>query len=570
MKKSLLSFIAVAALALTGMQATAQIVLLVQQPSNLAGSYNFTYSSSNGWGADMDTVAITAEAAFAYDATSADSLGCEEIINRSEIEGKIAVVYRGECNFSLKASNVQDSGAVALIIINNIPGAPVGMGAGTNSAGVVIPVVMISDTDGEALRDAIIAGSVEIFLGNNTGLYANNVGSYRPNVAGANSYSIPVEFAQSSSDFFVPVGAWVYNFGSAGATNAVVSASIDRDGAEVYNETSTGGNIPVGDSLFFQLPDYSEDGYEPGIYTITYTIVTDDEDQFPDDNTVTSSFWINEEGLYSKSTVDPDNGPVGGNGIRPANSTEYEWCIAMESENAEALQITGMTFGLVSNDIDLTSEAVQLAVYEWNDPISSTAVTFDDLNELTDNEFYDYASNLEGEFVTHTFAQPVELVNGQKYLACATVFTDDIFIIVDGGLDYNVMYETYVDEVFFPVNDIGQGTWFPGGFGTDNIPALVVNLESANGIAEEVEQLDVVPYPNPTTDNITIPMGMTLNGDITIEVYDVKGTLVLSETVCQKSDKLRMDVSDLASGLHTFKLTFEDASTTSFQVVITR
>ena len=170
MKKKLFSFLSVALLGLIGMQASAQIVLLVQQPSNLSGSYNFTYSSSNGWGADMDTVAITAQAAFANDATSADSLGCEAIVNRSEIEGKIAVVYRGDCNFSLKASNVQDSGAVALVIINNIPGAPVGMGAGTNSAGVVIPVVMISDADGAALRESLLAGDVERFLGNNTGL----------------------------------------------------------------------------------------------------------------------------------------------------------------------------------------------------------------------------------------------------------------------------------------------------------------------------------------------------------------------------------------------------------------
>jgi hypothetical protein len=571
MKKKLFSFLSVALLGLIGIQASAQIVLLVQQPSNLSGNYNFTYSSSNGWGADMDTVAITAQAAFAYDATSADSLGCEAIVNRSEIEGKIAVVYRGDCNFSLKASNVQDSGAVALVIINNIPGAPVGMGAGTNSAGVVIPVVMISDADGAALRESILAGDVEMFLGNNTGLYANNVGSYKANVGSANSYSIPVEFAQSSNDFSVPIGAWVFNFGSAVATNAIVTASIDREGTEVYNETSTGADIPVGDSLFVELPEYMENGaYEVGVYTITYTIVTDDSDEFPDDNTVTASFWINEEGIYSKSTVDPETGPVAGNGIRPANSTEYEWCVALESENAEALQITGITFATLTNDIDLTGEAVQLAVYEWNDPISSTAVTFDDLNELTDNEFYDYTADLQNEFVSHTFAQPVELVNGQKYLACATIFIDDMFVGVDAGLDYNVMYETYVDEVFFPVNDIGQSTWFPGGFGTDNVPAIIVNLESATGIAEDIEQLEVVPYPNPTTDNITIPMGAVINGDIVVEVYDVKGTLVLSETVCQKSDKLRMDVADLSSGLHTFTLRFEDDSTTSFRVVISR
>lgn len=566
LQKLLMAFVLVA----TAFNASAQIVLLVQEPANLEGSYDFTYSSANGWGADMDTVAITAQAAFASDGTAADSLGCDDIVNTADIDGKIAVVYRGECNFSLKAKNVQDSGAVALVIINNIPGAPVGMGGGTLAEEVVIPVVMISDADGAALRDSIEAGAVEMFLGNNTGQYANNVGSYRSNVAGANSYAIPVEFAQSASDFSVPVGAWVYNFGSAEAVNALVTASIDVDGTELYNETSTGTNIPVGDSAFFTLPEFAQtNGYDEGVYTITYTIVTDNNDEFPDDNEVTTSFWINGEGLYSKSTVDPEEGPIAGNGIRPANSTEYQWCIALQSENAEALQVTGITFSTLTNDFELTGEAVQLAVYEWNDPISSTAVSFDDLNELTDNEFYDYTADLQDEFVTQTFAEPVELLNGQKYLACATIFTDDMFLGVDAGLDYNVMYETYLDEVFFPVNDIGQSTWFPGGFGTDNVPAIIVNLESANGIADELEKLEVTPYPNPTVDNITIPM-MGVTGDVLVEAFDVKGTLVLSETVCQTNNRLELNVAGLSSGMHMFNLTFEDNSSTSFRVVVTR
>lgn len=570
MMKNLQSIVT-ALMLLIGTSASAQIVLLVQEPANLAGSYNFTYSSSNGWGADMDTVAITAPAAFAYDGSATeDSLACGEIINPEDIDGKIAVVYRGECNFSLKARNVQDSGAVALVIINNVPGAPVGMGAGSFAEDVHIPVVMISNTDGASLRDSIMSGSVEMFLGNNTGLFDNNLGSYKPNIAGANSYAIPVEYAQSSSDFSVPVGAWVYNFGNAEATNALVTAVIDRDGTEVYNETSAGANIPVGDSAFFTLPEYAEDGYEEGLYTITYTIVEDNTDEFPDDNVATASFWINGEGLYSKSTVDPVTGPVGGNGIRPADGTEYEWCIALQSENAEATSLLGITFATLTNDFPLTGEAVQLSVYEWNDPITGGTVSFDDLNELTDNEFYDYPSDLQDEFVTHTFSEPVELLNGQKYLACATIFTDDMFLSVDAGLDYNVMYETYVDEVFFPVHNIDGAAWFPGGFGTDNIPAIVVNLGGPFGIADDFEALDITPYPNPTTDFITIPMGGVINGEVIVDVYDAKGAIVLSETLCQKSDKLRLDVTELASGMHTFNLTFEDKTSTSFRVVVTK
>lgn len=556
----------------TGFTASAQIVLLVQEPSNLAGSYQFTYSSDNGWGADMDTVAISAPVAFAYDGSSADSLGCEDIVNTADIEGKIAVVYRGACNFSLKALNVQDSGAVALIIINNIPGSPVGMGAGTFGPDVTIPVAMISQADGALLRDSIMAGAVEIFLGNNTNLFANNVGSYKADIGMANSQSIPVQLAQSASAFEVPVATWVKNYGSAEAINVIVNAVITRDGSEIYNETSTGSNILSGDSLYFSLATYSENGYTAGLYTITYTISSDASDEFPDDNAISTSFWINEEGVYSKSYVDPVTGPVAGNGLRPANGTEYQWCITLQSPNAETMAVSSISFATLTNDLDLTGQAVQLSLYEWNDPFDGTATpTFDDLTELTDNEFYDYASDAQNEFVTHYFAAPIELVNDQKYLGCATIFVDNMFLGVDAGLDYNTTYDSYPTEIFFPLNDIDGGAWYSGGFGTDNVPAIIMNLQLADGIADDVEAMDVTPYPNPTTDMINIPLGIAMNGSVNVTVYDIEGRLVLAEELCQtNSTNIRMDVSQLSSGVHTFKLQFEDNSTTSFRVVVTR
>lgn len=580
MNNTLRSILLGSLLTIFGLSASAQIVLLVQEPANLAGNYDFTYSSegTGAWGADMDTIAITAEAAFAYDdgtfvdpvnGAGGDSAACGDVVNMVDIDGKIAVLYRGTCNFSLKAKNVQDGGAVGLIIINNVPGGPVGMGAGDFAEDVVIPVTMIGDTDGALLRDSIMDGSVEVFLGNNTGLYASNVGAYKAHIGMAKSQSIPVEFAATSTDFNVPVGMWVHNYGSAEAVNVIVSATIDRDGNQIYDETSDGANIPVGDSLFFSLLTFSQDGYEAGLYTINYSIVSDVSDEFPDDNESSTTFWINEEGIYSKSFVDPVDGPVGGNGVRPADGTEYEWCVVLQSENAEAKSVVGMTFATISNDVDLTGEAIQLSVYEWNDPIAD--LTFTDLNELTDNEFYDYDSDAQGEFVSHTFSEPVEILNDQKYLACATVFTDDIFLTVDASLDYNVTYDSYPDDAFFPLNDIDGNTWFAGGFGTDNIPALIVNLGSPFGIAEDLEKLDITPFPNPTVDRINIPLGTSISGDISLEVFDVKGKLVMSHESCQNnSGKLSLDCTSLSSGVHTFNLTFEDKSSTAFRVMITK
>ncbi len=439
---------------------------------------------------------------------------------------------------------------------------------GDSATAVHIPVIFISDADGATLRDSILTGTTEFFIGNPNGVFANNVGAYKPHIGMASSQAIPANFADPL-EFDVPIGAWIFNYGSADAVNSVLTAVVDRDGTEVYNESSVGATILPGDSLFVSLALFTQTTYEAGYYTITYTMVTDATDELPVDNVLTTSFWINNEGKYAKSRVHPVDGPQGVNGLRPANSTEFEWCVVMMSDHAEEMQITGMTFNTLTNDLDLTGEAVILAVYEWNDPIAD--LTFTALNEVTGSEIYDYASDLQGEFVTHDFSQPIELINGQNYLACATIITDDMFLGVDADIDYNVTYDSYPDQVFFPLNDIDGATWFAGGFGTDNTPALIVNLELANGIAEDIEKMDVVPFPNPTVDKINIPFGSALDGTVLLSVFDVEGKLVRSEEMCLKSDSfLEVDVTDLASGMHTFNLMFEDNSDTSFRVLIMR
>ncbi|MGB0368606.1 MAG: PA domain-containing protein, partial [Flavobacteriales bacterium] len=524
----------------------------------------------------LDTTAVTAPGAFAIDDgtyveagdAAGDSASCGDVINMADVDGKIAFIYRGICDFSLKAFNAQEAGAVACVIINNEPGNLINMLGGDDAPNVDIPVIFISDADGAALRDSIMDGTTELFIGNPNGVFANNVGAYKAHIGMASSQSLPEAMA-NPAEFDVPVGAWMFNFGSDTAYDAVVTAVIDRDGTELYNEVGTVADIAPEDSLFFSLPLFTQATYEVGLYTITYTLSTNVTDELPVDNVLTTSFWVNSEGLYSKSKIDPIDGPQGGSGIRPAEGTEYEWCVPLISDNVEPLWITGITFSTLTNDIDLTGQAVQLAVYEWNDPIAD--LTFTDLVEATDNEFYDYETDAQGEFVTHNFEQDVELVNGQPYLACATIFIDDMFLGVDADLDYNTTYDSYPDQVFFPLNDIDGGTWFAAGFGSDNTPAIIVNLAANGGIADDIEALDIVPFPNPTIDRVNIPFGSSLNGTVLLTVYNVEGQLVKSEELCVKSSSsLQVDVPELSSGLHTFNLKFEDNSETSFRVVITK
>ena len=84
----------------------------------------------------------------------------------ASLEGTIALADRGgpsgtPCTFVEKARNAQDAGALALVVVNNTTGT---FGLGGTAPDVTIPVVGISQADGESLKTAVGAGSVTAAL----------------------------------------------------------------------------------------------------------------------------------------------------------------------------------------------------------------------------------------------------------------------------------------------------------------------------------------------------------------------------------------------------------------------
>lgn len=77
--------------------------------------------------------------------------GCDNITNGGALNGKIAVIRRGECEFGFKVLAAQNNGAVAAIIVNNVAGVPPLMGAGVVGCEVTIPAFAISDVDGNPI-----------------------------------------------------------------------------------------------------------------------------------------------------------------------------------------------------------------------------------------------------------------------------------------------------------------------------------------------------------------------------------------------------------------------------------
>jgi len=101
---------------------------------------------------------IIGQAAIADDGSFSNAtLGCNPFVNADEIKGKIAIIDRGTCFFSEKATNARDAGAIAAIICNYEDGL-VNMSAGSVFQDDEFPIIMLRNSDCQLIRTLINDG----------------------------------------------------------------------------------------------------------------------------------------------------------------------------------------------------------------------------------------------------------------------------------------------------------------------------------------------------------------------------------------------------------------------------
>ena len=127
----------------------------VVEPAELAGKI---LTGLPQFGPNLTTDPITAEVVEVNDMSFDPTKACIPI-NQPELEGKIAFIDRGVCDFSLKAYNAQQAGAIGAIIAN-FEDVVIPMGAGEMAASVTIPSVFISSVEADRIRGAIGQGLI--------------------------------------------------------------------------------------------------------------------------------------------------------------------------------------------------------------------------------------------------------------------------------------------------------------------------------------------------------------------------------------------------------------------------
>lgn len=150
-------------------------VLTVISPSSVAGVMQVGTAS---FGPALSSPGSTGELMPVVDSGSSTGLACSTLsaANAAAVKGKIALVDRGVCAFTIKAKTVQDAGAIGVIVADNTAGSPP-PGLGGSDPTVTIPAVRVTLDDGIALKAALakrsrLHSNVYVNLGVNLALRA--------------------------------------------------------------------------------------------------------------------------------------------------------------------------------------------------------------------------------------------------------------------------------------------------------------------------------------------------------------------------------------------------------------
>src|SRR5690554_5164479 len=561
----------------------AQVIFSGVSPTGVVGDYDMTYGEpTSGWGSYdlMDPANSIMGELVLYEDT--DNLGCENATNTADLVGKIAILYRGDCEFGLKGLNAELTGAIACVIINNEPGGPIPMAPGANGEAIdSIPVIMISDVDGAALLAAMEDEVVTVFIGNKAGYYEYDLGIKASEILRPVSSSIPLALVENGGEFPIEIETTVYNYGSEDQADVTLQAIIVRNGDTLYNETSPVTSIASGDFAVLGLSTYNPTDWIVGDYTLKYIVHSSATDEYEHDNEIETPFKISPS-VFTYASYNEDGELNSTGGSQPAEPGNlFSQCIYFRDQNASRLAVHQMSFAAMkrsdNENPSIEGEEFFLRIVKWND-------NFVDMNDVPNPiesyeelvlQSYMMETDASGEVVTAPFdvENQIVLEDNQRYLFCVTTYNGEIFLGTDGAMTYAGNHDHYLQPLF-PI-EIGSGSFRPHGFSDgvtfgETVPSIAVSFIDPASVSIKAQEkaIQMKAYPNPASDALVVDFNK--NEVSKVELVSIAGQLIESQNVSSNVQKTTFDVSNVENGVYIVKVTLNNDLTHTMRVVVSR
>jgi hypothetical protein len=151
--------------------------LIVTSPSSIAGSYIARQNSFDPGRVNLPVSPsfLQSDLVLYINAADVANEGCSVPANGVALNGKIVILRRGGCNFTVKVKFAQDAGAIAVIVVNNKEGEITMSGA---DAAITIPAISVTQEVGEALITKMQTQSVNIKLQLESNPFLNTDGDF--------------------------------------------------------------------------------------------------------------------------------------------------------------------------------------------------------------------------------------------------------------------------------------------------------------------------------------------------------------------------------------------------------
>jgi len=524
--------------------------------------------------------------------------------------GKFALIFRGGCEFGSKAKRAQDAGARGVILVNNLLGVA-GMGAGADGALVEIPVVMVTNADGNAMRAQIDASNpVTVSLAawrfdpvaNPVDIGFMNDGPALPLGRSMPFHQVSTQYGMMDEDFRVFGGSVFYNF----STNSW--DTLFQKVWKSYNSQLTGGSYTLQDSnsvnwnfatpvstldsilavrldtVGTTLQGFDMNDAPKGRYLIENTMATipfTETGLAPLNNDWAYEFAIHDS-IYSKCEYDFVIGrPVANSYINVNSAAEWGPILHIRNGGFSAKKVQVVLMRPVIDDSVFTGQDVLVTLSKWSDNDANGAIDYaTELDEIANATYQLTATDvipIGGLLLTmnlvNTVApgQLIKLEDMSDYWLRVSIpgTTTGFAIGADYYSDYRANLEFdngYGNPLYF------NGTMYGGGFANAGSPSIALHMntnktESVEDIANFAGSVNV--YPNPTSSVVNVAVELDqMSASIQYEIMDVTGKVLDTHSVKNaQQNTFTYNTAKLSAGTYFVNVITENGRTQSKFVV---